>query len=66
MTELAETCEAIGLDFDLDAAIASNVSVGDAALLALCRAPSLDERALIRSGAMLRPRLNFEEPRLHA
>ena len=55
MAELAEQCDALCLDFDLPAALASSMTVGDAAIRALASAPSIEERGFIRAGAMARP-----------
>ncbi|MEZ2407316.1 hypothetical protein AB6806_10910 [Bosea sp. RCC_152_1] len=66
MAQLVEICGVVGLDFDLGTALASGVSTGEAAFLALRRAPSREERDLIRSGAMPRPRLNLAERHLDA
>jgi hypothetical protein len=55
MADLAEQCDALCLDFDLSAALASSMTVGDAAILALAAAPSIEERALIRAGVIARP-----------
>lgn len=67
MTALAEQCEAIGLDFDLDAALASGMAVGDVAYLALFAAPSTDELSMIRAGELRRPRFDVsDQSHLHA
>lgn len=65
--ELAELCDAVCLNFNLEAALASGMSVMDVSFLALFAAPSLEERAMIRAGELRRPQFDLtHRSHLHA